>query len=235
MSETISVDDLHVEVRRSSRRHTVDLIVDRFGQLVITVPEALDCYEVERIIRQKQLWIYKTLDRKREALHPHVQKEYVTGEGFYYLGKKYRLKVFDPDNSGHTPALCLKNGRFMMRRDAIEHGKDHFVWWYTAQGRRWLVNVVEMLKERVATKPKRVDIRDLQFQWGSCTPKGDVYFHWRVMLLPPSIIHYLVLHELVHLHEHHHGPRFYERLERAVPDFVSLEGWLEKHGDRYAL
>jgi predicted metal-dependent hydrolase len=235
MSEIIQVDDLHIEVRRSHRRRTVDLTVDRFGQLVIAVPGSLNRVEVERIIRKKQLWIYKTMDRKREALHSRVQKEYVTGEGFYYLGKKYRLKVFDGHEHSDAAALCLKNGRFMLRRDAVESGKEHFVQWYIQRGRQWVVKAVDRLKERVATVPKSVGIRDLKFRWGSCTSKGDVYFHWRVMLLPPTVIHYLILHELVHLHEHHHGPKFYERLERAVPDFMDVEAWLEKNGDRYAL
>ena len=136
MSEFVAVDDLRVEVRRSGRRKTVDLTVDRAGGLVIAVPESLEQPEIERIIRQKQLWIYTTLDRKEEAMHPAVKKKYVTGEGFYYPGKKYRLKVLDAvDGETDVPDLRLKNGRFLLR-EVTANGRDHFIEWYSAQGRK---------------------------------------------------------------------------------------------------
>jgi len=128
MNEVLQIDDLQVEVRRSSRRRTVDLIVDRFGDLVINVPESLTRTEVESIVRRKQEWIYTKLGQKEIVLRPGRCKEYVTGEGFYYLGKKYRLKLFDPgDVTANTPPLRLLHGRFLMSRSAIPDGRNHFI------------------------------------------------------------------------------------------------------------
>jgi predicted metal-dependent hydrolase len=62
-----------------------------------------------------------------------------------------------------------------------------------------------------------------------------MYFHWRVMLLPPQVIRYLLLHELIHLHEHNHSLAFYERLRRAAPDYRETEKWIEANGNSYAL
>ena len=86
MNEIVEINDLKVEVRRSPRRRTVDLIVDRFGDLVINVPQALPHAEIENIVRRKQEWIYTKIGRKEIVLSASVNKEYVTGEGFYYLG-----------------------------------------------------------------------------------------------------------------------------------------------------
>ena len=55
------------------------------------------------------------------------------------------------------------------------------------------------------------------------------------MLLPPHVVHYLIQHELIHLHEHHHGPAFYARLARVVPEYDEIEKWLEKNGGIYHL
>ena len=236
MKEVVHIDDLQVEVRRSSRRRTVDLIVDRFGDLVINVPESLTRTEVESIVRRKQEWIYTKLGQKEIVLRPGRCKEYVTGEGFYYLGKKYRLKLFDPgDVTANTPPLRLLHGRFLMSRSAIPDGRNHFIKWYMRQGQAWINNAVETLKERVLAEPRSVAVRDLKYRWGSCNSAGDVYFHWRAILLPPNVVRYLVLHELVHLHEHNHSPAFYERLRRAAPDYKEIETWLEANGDLYAL
>jgi len=71
--------------------------------------------------------------------------------------------------------------------------------------------------------------------WGSCGKDGMLHFHWRVILLPPVRIEYLVLHELCHLHEHDHSDAFYERLRRASPDYRVHDAWLRAHGDDYGL
>ena len=62
-----------------------------------------------------------------------------------------------------------------------------------------------------------------------------LFFHWRAILLPPERIDYLILHELVHLLEHHHGPAFYARLRQAAPDYIEHESWLKENGDLYRL
>jgi len=235
MSELIQLDDLRVEVRRSARRRTVDLIVDRFGDLVINVPEALPRSEIESIVRRKQEWIYTKLNQKATFLRAAETKEYVTGEGFHYLGKKYRLKLFEASGGESVPPLRLLNGRFWMVRHAAAKGRDHFVRWYTRQGQAWIARAIEPLKQRVLAEPRSVVVRDLKYRWGSCNAEGDMYFHWRVMLLPPNVVRYLLLHELVHLHEHNHSPAFYARLGRAVPEYREIEAWLEAKGDSYAL
>jgi predicted metal-dependent hydrolase len=236
MSEVIRIDDLLIEVRRSARRRSVDLIVDRFGDLVINVPQSLPHPEVESIIRRKREWIYKKLGQKEITFCPIRKKEYVTGEGFYYLGKKYRLRLLDDGEFGsNIPPLRLLNGSFLMPRSAVSKGRHHFVKWYTRQGQAWISNAVELLKERVLAKPKSIGVRDLKFRWGSCNASGDVYFHWRAILLPPNIIRYLILHELVHLREHNHSPSFYEHLRRAAPNYQETERWLKENGERYTL
>jgi predicted metal-dependent hydrolase len=236
MSEVLQIDELQVEVRRSPRRRTVDLIVDRFGDLVINVPESLPRKELESIVRRKREWIYRKVRHKEIVLRPAGRKEYVSGEGFHYLGKKYRLKLLDSgDAAANTLPLRLLNGRFLMLRSTASNGRNHFIRWYMRQGQAWISNALETLKERVLAEPRSITVRDLKFRWGSCNAAGDVYFHWRVILLPPNVVRYLVLHELVHLHEHNHNPAFYTRLRRAAPDYREIEGWLEANGDHYAL
>ncbi len=236
MSEVLLIDDLQVEVRRSPRRRTVDLIVDRFGDLVINVPESLPRQDLEAIVRRKQEWIYTKLGHKENVLRPSGCKEYVTGEGFYYLGKKYRLKVLDTAALAITTRpLRLMNGRFLMPRPAAQDGRTHFIKWYMNRGQVWISNAVEVLKERVVAAPRMIAVRDLKFRWGSCNAAGDLYFHWRVILLPSHVVRYLVLHELVHLSEHNHSAAFYELLRRACPQYLEIESWLEANGDDYTL
>lgn len=73
-------------------------------------------------------------------------------------------------------------------------------------------------------------MRDLGYRWGSCGKDGTVYFHWKSVLLPPRIVEYIVVHEVVHLLEPLHSANFWLRVERAMPDFDSRKQWLAEHG-----
>jgi predicted metal-dependent hydrolase len=78
--------------------------------------------------------------------------------------------------------------------------------------------------------PADLRVQGLGYRWGSCG-KGDVlYFHWKTILLPGRIAEYIVVHEMAHLHEPHHTPAFWRRLERAMPDYERRHEWLRHHG-----
>jgi len=122
-----------------------------------------------------------------------------------------------------------------MPRLLVLRGREVFINWYTKRAEDWVPRRVQLLQDRVGVVPESIEIRDLGFRWGSCTEKGKILFHWRLILLPPERIDYLILHELVHLHEHNHSPAFYERLRRAAPEYERHEEWLRRNGDQYGL
>jgi len=225
VSSGLRVDDLLFEVRRSSRRRTVQVTVDRGGELVLSAPEECPVATMEDFVRKKRFWIYTKLAEKEALRAPAVRKQYITGEGFSYLGRSHRLLLVD--DQAH--AVKLEHGRFKMRRDAAQDGREHMVAWYTARGRVWLQKRVERLQGRVGVQPSGVVVQDLGYRWGSCGKGGVLYFHWRAILLPARIVEYVVAHEMVHLHEAHHTPAFWRRLERVMPDFVVRKQWLAEN------
>ena len=80
-----------------------------------------------------------------------------------------------------------------------------------------------------------MQIRELGNRWGSCNPKGDLYFHWRVALLPRSMIEYVAVHEMVHLVQPDHNQDFWNRVARIIPDWQERKSWLAKNGAIYDL
>jgi predicted metal-dependent hydrolase len=225
------VDDLAFEVRRSERRKTVGITVDRDGQLVLHAPDACPRETLESFVRQKRFWIYRKLAEKEALQRPVPRKEYVSGEGFPYLGRSYRLLLV-PEQE--VP-VKLEQGRFRMRRAAAGDGRAHLVRWYAAHAQPWLRHRVQQWQRRVGVEPAGVQIQDLGYRWGSCGKGGKLYFHWKSILLPPSIAEYIVVHELVHLHEPHHTPEFWRRVERAMADFDARRAWLTEHGGGFGL
>ncbi|AHK78159.1 metal-dependent hydrolase [Ectothiorhodospira haloalkaliphila] len=224
----LAVDDLTFEVRESTRRKTLEITVDRGGELIISAPSGTDEQHLRDFVMEKRLWIYRKLAEKAESRRPLPQKQYVNGEGFLYLGRSYRLKRV-PDDAQDIP-LKLVAGRFQLREDAVPNAREHFIHWYSARATDWLTARVKAQARRMGVEPAGVKVQDLGYRWGSCGKGSRVYFHWKTILLPRPIAEYVVVHELVHLHEPHHTPAFWRRLERAMPDYEQRKGWLARHG-----
>lgn len=224
--DMLVVDDLQVGVQRSARRRTMEITVDRTGDLSVTAPPEVDAQVLRAFVEEKRFWIYTKL-AERDRLHRTVpRKAFVDGEGFLHLGRTYRLKLV-PDQDA---PLKLSNGRFLMDRDVASEGRDHLIRWYTERARPWLMGRVQENAERMGVAPAGVRVQDLGYRWGSCG-KGDwLYFHWKAILLPARIAEYVVVHEMAHLHEAHHTPEFWLRVERAMPDFARRKTWLAEHG-----
>lgn len=221
----LTIDDLSFEVRRTPGRRSVQITVDRDGELILTAPEACPLRTMEDFVRAKRFWIYTKLAEK-EALRPEVRRrKYVSGEGFPYLGRSYRLLLV---RSQDVP-VKLEGGRFRMRRDDAPDGREHMIAWYTSHAGSWLSPRIERVAARLGVEPVGVVVQDLGFRWGSCGKGGRLYFHWRSILLPPRIVEYVVAHELVHLREPHHTSVFWTRLERVMPDFASRKQWLAEN------
>jgi len=222
----LQVDDLQFHVRRSARRSTMQITVERDGELVLSAPPKVHEAALRAFVLEKRFWIYTKLAAKDRLQRRVPRKEFVGGEGFLYLGRSHRLKLVGDQD---VP-LKLAAGRFCLRRDAVPAAREHFIRWYSDRAKAWLSSRVADYQSRMEVSPAGVKVQDLGYRWGSCG-KGDwLYFHWKAILLPARIAEYVVLHEIAHLHEPHHTPAFWLRVERAMPDYAQRKAWLAEHG-----
>ncbi len=219
------VGDLRFEVRRSPRRRTVQITVDRGGELVLSAPDTYPERKMADFVREKRFWIFTKLAQKEALRSDTPAKQYVNGEGFPYLGRSYRLLLV----ANQSTAVKLEHGRFKMRRDAAARGQEHMVTWYVEHARPWLADRIRRFEGRVGVESGGVVVQDLGYRWGSCGRGAKLYFHWRSILLPPHIVEYIAVHELVHLRVPHHTPEFWTRVERAMPDFAVRKQWLAEY------
>ena len=238
--KTINVGELSFELRESPRRRTVEITIEPDGQLIITTPPQVPVEKLGQIIEQRRFWIYSKLLKKAAIKQPAAQKTYLPGEGFHYLGRSYRLKLVDTADN----PLRLYQGRFELLRSAesssasLSHqqqGRDLFIQWYRSHIQQHLESIIASITNRIGKEPTSMQVRELGNRWGSCNPKGDIYFHWRVALLPSSMIEYIVVHEMVHLIQPNHNKDFWDRVERILPDCVDRKEWLAKNGAIFSL
>lgn len=225
-SSGLQVDDLRFVLRRSARRKTMQITVERDGELVLSAPPEVDEAALRAFVLEKRFWIYTKLAEKDRLQRRLPRKQFVDGEGFLYLGRSHRLKLVGQQD---VP-LKLTADRFCLRRDALPVAREHFIRWYCERAKAWLSNRAAEYQSRMEVSPAGVKVQDLGYRWGSCG-KGDwLYFHWKTILLPARIAEYVLVHEIAHLHEPHHTPAFWLRVERALPDYAQRKAWLAEHG-----
>ena len=222
----LTVGDLAFEVRHSSRRRTMQITVDRGGELVITAPNECPTHRLEKFVREKRFWIYTKLAEKEALQRPVSKKEFKTGEGFAYLGRSYRLLLVP---SQDVP-VKLSGGRFKMPRILAPEGRRHLTAWYSEHAQRWLMARVARWARRLDLTPAKITVMDLGFRWASCSEGARLQFHWKTILLPPHAIDYVIVHELAHLHERHHSPAFWKRVGRAMPGYPARKVNLARLG-----
>lgn len=220
-----------VEVVRTLRARTARLVVDD-GAVVIYVPMSLPDERISRLVTDKKRWVKEKLYLHQQAM-PVSSKEFVGGEAFPYLGRNYRLKV----QAGPFQPVKLKQGWLVvtMPRDAIAPDmiRSALVRWYRVQAQERLTEKVQRYAKLIGVSPIAVGVKTFKSRWGSCSVRGEILFHWKVIMAPHSIVDYVVAHELCHLKHHDHSPAFWKSVERTIPEYLECKQWLKDVGSRF--
>ena len=106
---------------------------------------------------------------------------------------------------------------------------------YIAAAKEYFPKRVNYFIQFTGGSYNRITIRDQKTRWGSCSAKGTLSFNWRLMLAPPAILDYVVVHELCHLSYMNHSAAFWKKVESVYPDYRTARKWLKDHGNELIL
>lgn len=181
--------------------------------------------EINSVVEKKSGWI-QTKKAMVQLVYPQTsEKEYVNGEGFWYLGKSYRLEIIE----GANKPIELRN-RFFLDRSVLPKAQIYFSNWYREQALKVIPERVAWYATNIGMSFHSVKITSAQKRWGSCSAKGTLSFPWRLVMAPIPVIDYVVVHELVHLSEKNHGKVYWAKLRAIMPDYKQKIEWLDKNG-----
>ncbi|MCK4624777.1 MAG: M48 family metallopeptidase [Phycisphaerae bacterium] len=222
-----SYKDIKYSLRRSKRK-TTSIYVERDGQVSVLVPEQFSDAKIDEVIEKKRYWIYQHLAEWHDLNAARVEREYVNGEGFLYLGRSYRLKLV----KRQAEPLLLKNGYFCLRLDAKSKSNpdDVFKDFYRKKGKKRIADRVEYFRAKMGVTPRDVRLMELKNRWASCSATGNLNFHWKCMMAPPTILDYIVVHELAHLIHPNHTDAFWNEVDKVMPNYLERKEWLRVKG-----
>ena len=217
---------IEYEVRRSKRRKkSVQFAVER-GVVLVAVPSDAKPGAIRRAVRDRAAWI---INKLAQAPPEGLQKRFVNGESLPYLGEDVRIAVRLADVS--SPEIHLDNGRFRVAVPPNLRGKrryeamhNSFLAWYRERSFEQVTECVDRWWPKLGRGEKsQVLIRNQRRRWGSCASDGTIRINWRIIMLEPTLMEYIVVHELAHLSVRNHSPDFKKLMASVLPDFRDRE------------
>lgn len=211
-----------------SRRKTTEVRIEGSGDVILRVPQRASEKQIRQVLEEKAQWI----SRKREEAIRKAQRAVpmTDGKQITVCGQTYAITVIEEDRkqavvSAQDDKLVIRTA--CLKPDFIE---DCVRSWCRKAARPIIYLKVEAYARRLGVTYGRVSIKEQKSRWGSCSSKGNLNFNWKLVLAPPEILDYVVVHELCHLKEMNHSPAFWELVEQIVPDYKEKRKWLKDNG-----
>jgi predicted metal-dependent hydrolase len=208
-----------------SNRKTLNISVERDRSIVVRAPHYLTAEKIDKIVQSKRQWIKEKLNHSQKYPLVSENKEFVSGETLMYLGKNYQLLVVDEEIKG-----IEFDQRFKISKANQPKANELFKKWYLKQALIKIEPLATKYAKSLGVKYNQFKTSEMEYRWGSCTPANNIIFNWRIIKAPMYVLEYLVAHELVHLIENNHTPRFWNILSIQVPNYERAKNWLKKNG-----
>ena len=209
------------ELKRSSRR-SIGFMIDDDG-LHVTAPRRATQPSIEEAIRAKQRWILTKLHERGERRARHAQREplrWEDGARLPYLGGEVTLRleqaarshcVFDPETRELRVGVVASLSEWQL--------KERIKLWFQAEAKRLFTERLDLYAPRLDVHYRSMTLSSASSRWGSCTVAGNIRLSWRLIHYPLALIDYVVVHELAHLREMNHSPRFWAVVGSAYADY----------------
>lgn len=220
-------EPVHFELRRS-RRKTLAIHVQADGRVVVRSPQWVSRWEIDALLIRKQDWILRKQAEFSERQKTHEARRQAMQHRRFYLGKTYALEL----SQGDRTRIELDGDLMRIRaRDTGQAAINEVLnRWYGQRAREVLPERLEPCLERVrdfGLPSPELRFRKMRARWGSCTHRGRITLNTELVKAGEDCIDYVLVHELCHLRELNHGPRFYALMDAAMPDWRARKRDLE--------
>ncbi|WP_417875064.1 M48 family metallopeptidase [Xanthomarina gelatinilytica] len=222
--------ELFFELKQSERKSlAIEVYPDNSIKVLAPLKSTLP--EIKKVVLKKSRWIIKQQNYFEQFLPKTPEREYVSGETHYYLGKGYLLKIrpgtenkvklkggcFNIEYCGENPQQITKN---LLAKWYYQHAEKKF--FYVAEG------VFQKFKEFEIEQPI-LEIRRMSKRWGSCHKSGKISVNPEIIKAPTKCIEYVIIHEMCHLVQFNHNKEFYNLLSQKMPNWEKWKNRLEKN------
>ena len=215
-----------VEVRRHPTARRLTLRVSRTRRsVIVTIPLQCGLDEAGSFLNRHLEWVRERLDNLPDIV------PFQSGVAMPFRGEPHRVVFTGAAHTRIVEVVAIAGQRPEIRVPGpIASAPKRLKLWLFDQAKLQLSASVAVHCKKLRLKAKRIAIRDQTSRWGSCSTTGVLSFSWRLILAPPHILDYVAAHEVAHLAEMNHGPRFWALVKTSVPELELAKRWLQIYG-----
>jgi predicted metal-dependent hydrolase len=216
-------NDIEFGVRRSSEATKPRIDVDIHGVTVV-VPDSADVQPAE-VLRENAAWVvekHRGFEQYREKI---PDRTFEAGETFPLLGTEREL-VIEPARSHTITDTSIRLRKSTVNQSTVKRVLENV---YRRKARDRFTQRADHYAEEMGVEYGKIEIRNQRTKWGSCSTTGTISLNWRLIMAPPEVVDYVVVHELAHLREANHDDVFWSLVAEYDPEYEGHAQWLEEH------
>lgn len=223
---------MQYQLIRTNRRKTIGLQVKN-GEVIVRAPDFVEATFINDFVQRKSAWLKEKINLQKSI--PSIKEKFVQGGTVYFWGQATTIN------------LCFS------KKKSIKHQGDEFFItlpqrlcgespekhsleikkilesFYKQQATKYLEDNLDNFSAITALVPKSYQIKKYKSRWGSCNNRGELSFNYLLVMTPPWVIDYVIIHELCHLRFLNHSAKFWALVGQFFPEFKKAKAWLTKH------
>ncbi len=207
------------------------------GSVEVVAPTLASEHKIHQFVQSKQQWIVQALAKieAKSQLHKTLAPAvYAHGSEVPYQGVPYKLAIRPTKLKRIKIEFCRE---FIVHVPAVLMIKDHsaelreaLITWMKKTAKCRVEQLVKQHAEKKQLFPQAIRIKTQKSRWGSCGIHNDININWLLIIAPPEVLEYVVVHELCHIKIRNHSAHFWSLVAEHLPDYQSRRQWLKKHG-----
>jgi predicted metal-dependent hydrolase len=196
-----------------SKRKTLSLTVLKNGNVIVKAPISMRDEIINRFVEEKQAWIRDKLSNIKETQNKF--EDIISGSNVLIYGNKYSVVKADIKSIQTSNKFEL----IVPKKYEAEKQQKAILTWFKKLAKKVLSERLSFIESRISLKSTSLKIGDSRGRWGSCNSYGNIILNYRVVMLPPAIIDYVIVHELCHLLELNHSKKFWQNVAKFLPNY----------------
>jgi len=225
---TLNGQILSYIIKRSMIAKHVRLEICRGTGLAVVIPKHYPIGQLPGLLQRKQRWVLRNLQKYREAESHAPGNEWARNNTLPYLGR--HLELVQRQSDGDADNVKLEQESLVVSLTPTSNSPSVALEeWYRSGAAKLIGKKADKLGAQLGVIYNRLSIRGQKTRWGSCSCKGNLSFNWKLLMVPPPVIDYVVIHELAHLKEMNHSKRFWQLVAKHCPHWRKHKKWLRAH------
>lgn len=219
-------NDVEFEVRNSSEATKPRIDVDIHGVTVV-VPDSSEVRPSE-VLRENAAWVIEKQRGFEQYREQIPNRTFEAGETFPLLGTEREL-IIEPARSHEITDASIRLRKSTVEQSTVKQVLENV---YRRKAREHFSDRADHYAERMGVEYEKIEIRNQRTKWGSCSTTGTISLNWRLMMAPPEVVDYIVVHELAHLREPNHSSEFWSLVAEYDPEYEAHSDWLTENSSR---